>query len=212
MRFICRNQTCQKQFSTKFNRNKHERIKGHFEESKQATCKVPHDPSTNLYSGPIIDCKTTSKYKSCSQVNLNKATAKENRTCGICKKTFAKNSNRDRHNQSVHHDDIDDNVDGNDVYDDLIIEDEAFPSMAFRNLSNSMSPPPPTTLPLPSNAIVTVPPSNLMSAPPLAALPASPVANITVPPSAPPPANFSEQSSATIAIMLSNENVYTKAR
>ena len=39
MRFVCRNQTCQKQFSTKFNRNKHERIKGHFEESKQATCK-----------------------------------------------------------------------------------------------------------------------------------------------------------------------------
>ena len=87
----------------------------------------------------------------------------------------------------------------------MIIEDEAFPSMAFRNLSNSMSPPPPTALPLPSNAIVTVPPSNLISAPPLAALLASPVANITVPPSAPPPANFSEQSSATIAIMLSNE-------
>ena len=113
MRFVCRNQTCQKQFSTKFNRNKHERIKGHFEESKQATCKVPHDPSTNLYSCPRIDCKTTSKYKqnilkhlkSCSQVNLNKATAKENRTCGICK-TFAKKSNRDRHIQSVHHDDI----------------------------------------------------------------------------------------------------------
>ena len=210
MRFVCRKQTCQKQFSAKFNRNKHERIKGHFEESKQATCKIPHNPSTYLYSCPRIDCKTISKYKqnilkhlkSCSQVNLNKATAKENRTCGICNKTFAKKSNRDRHIQSVHHDDIDD---GNDVFDELIIEDEAFPSMAFRNLSNSMSPLTPTTLPLPSNAIVTVPPSNLMSAPPLAALPASPVANITVPPSALPPTTFSEQSSATIAIMLSNE-------
>ena len=141
MRFVCRNQTCQKQFATKFNRNKHQRIKGHFEESKQATCKVPHDPSTNLCFCPRIDCKTTSKYKqnilkhlkSCSQVNLNKATAKENGTCGICNKTFTKKSDRYRHIQSVHHDDIDDNVDGNDVYDDLIIEDEAFPSMAFRN-------------------------------------------------------------------------------
>ena len=141
MRFICRNQTCQNQFSTKFNRNKHERIKGHFEESKPATRKIPHDPSTNLYSCPTIGCKTTSKYKqnilkhlkSCSQVNVNRAAAKENRTCGICNKTFAQKSDRDRHIQSVHHND---NVGDNDIDDDLIIEDEDLPSMAFNNLSN----------------------------------------------------------------------------
>ena len=78
MRFICRNQNFRKQFSTKFNSNKHERIKGRFEESKPSTRKIPHDPSTNLYSCPTIGCKTTSKYKqnflkhlkSCSQVNV----------------------------------------------------------------------------------------------------------------------------------------------
>ena len=141
MRFICPNQTCQKQFSTKFNRNKHERIKGHFEESKPAIRKIPHDRSTNLYSCPIIGCNTTSKsrqnilkhLKSCSQVNDNRAAAKENRTCGICNKTFAKKSDRDRHIQSVHHND---NVGDNDIDDDLIIEDEDLPSMAFNNLSN----------------------------------------------------------------------------
>ena len=100
MHFICCNQTCQMQFSSKFNTNKHERIKGHFEESKSATRKIPHDPSKNLYSCPTIGCKTTSKYKqnifellkSCSQVNVNRAAAKENKTCGICNKTFAKKS------------------------------------------------------------------------------------------------------------------------
>ena len=104
MHFICCNQTCQMQFSSKFNTNKHERIKGHFEESKSATRKIPHDPSKNLYSCPTIGCKTTSKYKqnifellkSSSQVNVNRAAAKENKTCGICNKTFAKKSNRDR--------------------------------------------------------------------------------------------------------------------
>ena len=129
------------QFSSKFNTNKHERIKGHFEESKSATRKIPHDLSTNLYSCPTIGCKTTSKYKqnifellkSCSQVNVNRAAAKENRTCGICNKTFAKKSDRDRHIQSVHHND---NVGDNDIDDDLIIEDEDLPSMAFNNLSN----------------------------------------------------------------------------
>ena len=30
MGFPCRNESCGKQFSTKFNRNKHERIKGQF--------------------------------------------------------------------------------------------------------------------------------------------------------------------------------------
>ena len=93
--------------------------------------------------------------KSCSQVNVNRAAAKENRTCGICNKTFAKKSNRDRHIQIVHY-----NVDDNDADDDLIIKDEDFPSMAFNNLSNAMSPPPHATLPKPSTAIVTAPPSN----------------------------------------------------
>ena len=51
--------------------------------------------------------------------------------------------------------------------------------MAFNNLSNAMSPPPPTALPVPSTAIVTVLPSNAMSAPPV-----TPTAIITVPPSA----------------------------
>ena len=130
--------------------------------------------------------------KSCSQVNINRVTAKENRTCEICNKTFAKKSNRDRHIQSVHRND---NVDDNDVDDDLIIEDEDFPSMAFNNLSNAMSPPPPAALPVPSTAIVTVPPSNAMSAPPV-----SPTATITAPPSA-PPATLSVPSTA----ILSNE-------
>ena len=201
MRFICRNQTYRKQFSTKFNRSKHERIKGHFEESKPATGKIPHDPSTNLFFCPTIGCKTTSKYKqnllkhlkSCSQVNVNRATAEENTTCGIYNKTFAKKSNRNRHIQTVHHND---NVDDNDIGDDLIIKDEDFPSMALNNLSNAMSPSPPVALPVPSTAIVTIPPSNAMSAPPV-----SPTATITVPPSAPPLATLSVPSIA----MLSNE-------
>ena len=131
--------------------------------------------------------------KSCSQVHVNRAAAKENRTCGICNKTFAKKPNRDRHIQSVHHND---NVDNNNTDDDLTIEDEDFPSMSFNNLSKAMSPPPSAALPVPSTAIVTVPPSNAMSAPPVL-----PTATITVLPSAPPPATLS----VPFTPMLSNE-------
>ena len=67
------------------------------------------------------------------QFNVNRAAAKENRTCGICNKTFAKKPDRDRHIQSVHHND---NVGDNDFDDDLIIEDKDLPSMAFNHLSN----------------------------------------------------------------------------
>lgn len=110
MVFLCREESCKKPFSTKFNRNKHERSKKHFQEDAKTIREIPFDRSTKLFSCPTIDCTTTSKYKdnvvkhlkSCYKVNMNKKAATDNKTCHICKKDFLKKSNRDRHVKNFH--------------------------------------------------------------------------------------------------------------
>ena len=96
MVFPCCNESCKKQFSSKFNRNKHEKIKGHSQENAKPIRKIPFDRSTKLFSCPTIDCTTTSKYKdnivkllkSCYIVNRNKKAASDNKICHICNKEF----------------------------------------------------------------------------------------------------------------------------
>ena len=102
MSFVCRGVDCKKSFSSKFNRNKHERIKGHF---LQSSLEIPYDDSTGLFSCSTVGCQTTSKYKAsikkhldiCKQIKINKEVVAKNRICEICNKVFQRKSNRDRH-------------------------------------------------------------------------------------------------------------------
>ena len=138
MKFLCRNNDCGKSFSTKFNRNKHERTSGHFhEEAERSVRVIPFDESKNLYVCPTVDCKTSSKYKHniikhlklCYRVNNDKKFTTDNKICTICDKHFVKKSNRDRHMKTVHNNDID-NVD-NDFYE--LSDFDQFPSMVHDN-------------------------------------------------------------------------------
>ena len=107
MSFVCRGVDCKKSFSSKFNRNKHERIKGHY---LQSSLEIPYDDSTGLFSCSTVGCQTTSKYKAsikkhldiCKQIKINKEVVAKNRICEICNKVFQRKSNRDRHVRRVH--------------------------------------------------------------------------------------------------------------
>ena len=182
MAFPCRNETCSKQFSTKFNRNKHERIKGHFQE-KKGSHKIPFDETKQLNTCPTENCTTSSKYKhnitknikSCNVTNNNKKVAHDNKTCNICNKTFLKKSNRDHLIKNVHEAL---SPDKGDTADDILLPSMAFddivlPSMALaitEMVASTSSPlpetAPPTSLPLPSLP-ATAPPTSI----PLPSLP-----------------------------------------
>ena len=115
MRFPCRDESCGKSFSTKFNRNKHERATGHFQEEQERSVReIPFDESKKLYMCPTDDCKTSSKFKHniirhlklCYRVNNDRKLNEENKICNICNKLFPKKSNRDRHMNTVHKNDL----------------------------------------------------------------------------------------------------------
>ena len=52
MGFKCSDENCNKEFSTKFNRNKHERGKGHARGSVNKTIAIPYDTSRKKYKCP----------------------------------------------------------------------------------------------------------------------------------------------------------------
>ena len=110
MPFPCRKENCLKQFSTKTNCNKHERIKGHVSENAISRRQIPYDSPTKLFKCPSIDCTTTSKdkynnikhLKSCHAISKNKKSTGDNKICSIWNKEFAKRFNRDRHVRDFH--------------------------------------------------------------------------------------------------------------
>lgn len=108
MDFPCRSETCKKKNSTKFNRNKPERIKKSFEDNGKRL--VRYNKTIKLFTSPKIDCTASSKYKSnmikhlksCSIIKINKETGNYNKTCSICNKSFLKKSSRDCHIRNIH--------------------------------------------------------------------------------------------------------------
>ena len=108
MVFPCCDESCKKSFSTRFNCNKHERLKGHA--PKILNREIPRDKKSGLFKCPTTDCATTSKYKykitkdlkSCRKVNENKKGTNENKVCSFCSKVFTKKSNKHQHVKSFH--------------------------------------------------------------------------------------------------------------
>ena len=62
MPFPCRRESCKKQFSTKFNRNRHEWIKKHYQADEGSIHNIPYDEQTKLYSC-LTTNYTTSRYE-----------------------------------------------------------------------------------------------------------------------------------------------------
>ena len=94
MGFFCRDESCQKSFSTRFNRNQHEKLKGHAPETSNR--EIPRGEKSGLFKCPTIDCATTSKYKYniikhlklCRKVNQNKKGGNENKISSFCSKVY----------------------------------------------------------------------------------------------------------------------------
>ena len=113
MGFPCCNESCGKQFSTKFNRNIHERIKGHSNGDARPVQEIPFNNAAKVYMCPTVNCRASSKnkyniikhLKSCYQVNSNNKVADNKKICSICHKHFLKKSNRDRHMTTIHQND-----------------------------------------------------------------------------------------------------------
>ena len=150
---------CGEQFSTKFNRNKYERIKGYFHGHARPVREISFNDPTKVYITrdlfqwcykginicPTVDSRASSEYehniikhlKSCYQVNSNKKVAGCKKTCSIYHKHFLKKSNRDRHMKTDHQNDsqiADLEEKGQHLNDDEYL-DEELPSMVY-NVAN----------------------------------------------------------------------------
>ena len=110
MRFSCRGENCRKDFFSKTNRNKHERIHKHYRTEKKSRIYIPFSDKSKLYSCPSEGCVTTSTHrnnimkhlKSCYKIQQNRIRNSINKVCYICGKEFNKKCNRDRHIRDIH--------------------------------------------------------------------------------------------------------------
>ena len=68
MVYLCRGKECGKSFPTTFNRNKHEKTKGHWSEMKITVIKC--NKESRLFVCPTAGCSTTSQSRS-NIVNIN---------------------------------------------------------------------------------------------------------------------------------------------
>ena len=133
MVYPCRNKDCGRSFSTVFNRNKHEKLKGHWLQKKNNVIEFNKD--LYLCICPTARCNTTSKYKnnieehlkSCFAINRQRNSVADNKICPVCKKEFIKKSNRERHLKQFH---AEKNVSG-----DIVTEDVR-PTMVPISLNN----------------------------------------------------------------------------
>ena len=100
----CRNAECGKTFSTRSNRDRHEKKVGHTPAQRRNSIQVPiFNKDLNEYCCP--NCLVTSKFKSNITRHIKKGCKtkkKDNKVCPHCKQTFAQKSNRDRHIKRFH--------------------------------------------------------------------------------------------------------------
>ena len=113
--FNCLKENCQKSFSSKFNWNKHERLKNHRPQTDGKN-KIPY--FKDVFHCPTNGCVTKYKYKHnivkhlkmCTDLKMKRNSVANNKVCPVCSKVFAWKSNRDRHVNNVHSQDLGDNI------------------------------------------------------------------------------------------------------
>ena len=105
----CRNAECDKKFSSRSNRDRHEKQFGHTPAPRRNAIQIPiFSEELGESRCPLQNCSVTSKNKSnitwhikagCETLSKRKV---ENKVCPHCKETFAQKSNRDRHVERFH--------------------------------------------------------------------------------------------------------------
>ena len=88
MAFPCRDENCKKSFSTKYNRNKHEKRKGH---GPQLQGKPKILPTENLYYCPTYKANIVEHLKLCVESKEKQNTAAKKNMPDFPKKSFLKN-------------------------------------------------------------------------------------------------------------------------
>ena len=136
MVFICLKENCKKSFSSKSNRNKHERLKNHRPQTDGKN-KIPY--FKDVFHCPTNGCVTKYKYKHnivkhlkmCTDLKMKRNSVANNKVCPVCSKVFAWKSNRDRHVNIVHSQDLRDNIafDEFDNQHDKQEQNQTMPSM-----------------------------------------------------------------------------------
>ena len=134
--FICLKENCKKSFSSKSNRNKHERLKNHRPQTDGKN-KIPY--FKDVFHCPANGCVTKYKYKHnivkhlkmCTDLKMKRNSVANIKVCPVCSKVFAWKSNRDRHVNNVHSQDLGDNIAFNefDNQHDKQEQNQTMPSM-----------------------------------------------------------------------------------
>ena len=156
MDFPCRSENCKKSFSTKSNRNKHEKLKNHGSQLEEKT-KIPFFDT--LYRCPANGCDVESKYKYnivkhlkiCVELKKRRNTVANSKVCPVCSKAFAQKSNRDRNVKNFYQDSENDIVIDNQRDENM--QNETIPSMALaiNIVPPKVSPSLPPEVPVPND-------------------------------------------------------------
>ena len=156
MVFTCRKENCKKSFSTRSNRNKHERLKNQrppTDDKNEIPCfdDVFHCPQNGCVSKSKYKHKIVKHLKMCTDLKMKRTTVANNKVCPVCSKVFALKSNRGRHVNIVHSqaladgiafDEFDNQRDKqkqNQTMPSMVTSIETVPSEVPQSLSNEVS-------------------------------------------------------------------------
>ena len=119
MVYLCRGKECGKSFSITFNRNKHEKAKGHWSEKKNTVIEFHKESRLFVYT--TAGCSKTCQYRTNIVIHLNSCHDLniQRKSCPVCKKEFVKKWNRDRHLKQCHSD-----PDDHATMPDIVLDDE----------------------------------------------------------------------------------------
>ena len=128
MVFTCREENCKKSSSTKSNQNKHERLKAHRLQMDNKN-EIPF--FDDVFHCPTNGGVTKSKYKHnivkhlkmCTDLKMKRNTVANNKVCPVCSRVFAQKSNRNRHVNIVHRQNLADDI-AHDEFDNQHDEQE----------------------------------------------------------------------------------------
>ena len=113
MVFTCREENCKESFTTKSNRNTHERLKNH----RPQTDDKNESPFFDVFHCQTNGCVTKSEYKhnfvkqlkTCTDLKMKRTTV-ANKVCPVFSKLFAQRSNCNRHVNILHSHDLADDI------------------------------------------------------------------------------------------------------
>ena len=106
----CPNSNCNATFSTKSNRNKHEKKKNHYPSIKVREQSIPYDEAGKVYKCKNKSYKAVSWKKSnmerhikiCLSYSAKIKKRQNDKVCPVCRKELLKKFDRNRHIKTMH--------------------------------------------------------------------------------------------------------------